>query len=52
MEASGLVIFRDCFVAAIGLQAVRKPPLAGQEYAADCSGGAAEGVLPIFAALH
>ena len=60
MEASGRVIIaaiQSYFGAAIGLQrlpnrAVREPPLAGQEYAAHCSGDAAERSLPIFAGLR
>ena len=60
MEASGRVIIgaiQSYFGAAIGLQrlpnrAVREPPLAGQEYAAHCSGDAAEGSFPVFAALR
>ena len=60
MEASDRVIMatlQSYFGAAIGLQrppnrAVQEPPLGGQEYAAHCSGDAAEGSLPIFAALR
>ena len=59
MEASGGVIIEttQSYGAAIGLQrlpnrAVREPPLAGQEYVAYCSANAAEGSLPIFAALR
>ena len=60
METSDRVIIdaiQSYFGAAIGLQrppnrAVREPPPAGQEYAAHCSGDAAEGSLPIFAALR
>ena len=60
METSDRVIIdaiQSYFGTAIGLQrppnrAAREPPLAGQEYAAHCSGDAAEGSLPIFAALR